>query len=642
METMKRIWKMGVTAVCLCVAVVQVVAQPRVFEHPGLTYTRADLDRMKAMVEARREPYYSTFQAMLADNYSQIGDGKYADITKIDNFNGTIGRDGRRALDMAVLYHITGKKAYADDAVKRLNRYNKMTNACSRGTAPLDNGKIFLLIEAAELLRDYKGWKPEDQAAFKKMLTYPFYSTTRSAERFKSNNDDENGVSFYWNIYQLDPGRFGNQGLFAARGLIAMGVYLDNDTIYDRGYRYLLGLTARPDDLPYRPGPPEVVKTNREGRSIIDYTVRWPRTGEQYISDEALHYYIYKNGQCQEAGRDQGHVGAGLGNYVAIAEIAWNQGDALYSHLDNRILKGIEFYYRYNYSGFASFPDQPEPWEPTGYTENEEECTYENGMFYQAMSRSGRWKSLGMASHDRGAGFATGGWKTQALDHYRVRAGLPAEQTLWLQRAYDKMMADYGYENWGQSPNWFYEWTGWGTLTKKLTPWMAGDAGTWTEDGRRVSGMPTAPCTVKAADYDYHPENGERLTYHNKGDRKSEVYRTDGTVEIGCEDGEPYVTQMKAGEWMSYTVNFPTPKGKVVAGMEREFKIYATCRAGASGGRLSVGVDGGKRCGSKIEPGKEWSEHLLGTLKVKCGAAVMRLYVEGGDDLVEVKSLRIE
>ena len=88
----------------------------------------------------------------------------------------------------------------------------------------------------------------------------------------------------------------------------------------------------------------------------------------------------------QESCRDQGHTMGGIGNYTAIAEMAWNQGDSLYGWLDNRILKGIEFNIRYNLSGIMSFPDQMQPWEPTAYTANEEECTFENGKFYQAVS----------------------------------------------------------------------------------------------------------------------------------------------------------------------------------------------------------------------------------------------------------------
>ena len=44
-----------------------------------------------------------------------------------------------------------------------------------------------------------------------------------------------------------------------------------------------------------------------------------------------------------------------------------------------------------------------------------------------------------------------------------MRSGLPAEKYTWLQRYRDYMIERYGCENWGVAPNWFYEWTGWGT-----------------------------------------------------------------------------------------------------------------------------------------------------------------------------------
>ena len=128
----------------------------------------------------------------------------------------------------------------------------------------------------------------------------------------------------------------------------------------------------RKDDLPYQAGPPVQGSLISEDEFKRDYNVTWPASGEEYHSDEALRYYIYRNGQCQESCRDQGHTMGGIGNYTAIAEMAWNQGDSLYGWLDNRILKGIEFNIRYNLSGIMSFPDQMQPWEPTAYTANEE------------------------------------------------------------------------------------------------------------------------------------------------------------------------------------------------------------------------------------------------------------------------------
>ena len=36
-------------------------ASGRTFVHPGISYTQADLDRMKAQIDAKQEPIYSTY-----------------------------------------------------------------------------------------------------------------------------------------------------------------------------------------------------------------------------------------------------------------------------------------------------------------------------------------------------------------------------------------------------------------------------------------------------------------------------------------------------------------------------------------------------------------------------------------------------
>ena len=126
-------------------------AQGRQFIHPGITYTQGDLDRMKAMVKAKREPYYSTFLKLKESPYSSL-DTQVANRggqIREGRFNATIGADGRRAHDLALLWHLTDDEAYARKAVEYLNANSYYTNTSSRGTAPLDNGKIYLLVEAA-------------------------------------------------------------------------------------------------------------------------------------------------------------------------------------------------------------------------------------------------------------------------------------------------------------------------------------------------------------------------------------------------------------------------------------------------------------------------------------------------------------
>lgn len=604
----------------------------RRFVHPGITYTQGDFDRMKAMVEARQEPYYSTFLKLKESSYSSLDAPVVNRGEQIQGgrFNATIGVDGRRAHDLALLWHLTGDEAYARKAVEYLNANSFYINTSSRGTGPLDNGKIYLLIDAAEMMRDYSDWKPEDQQRFKDMLVHPGYSNTEDFSAKYANywDDSKNGVTFYWNIYNFDAARFGNQGLFAARSMMAMAIYLDNEIMYDRAYRYLLGMKHREDDLPYPSGPAiSSEEPIRISSAMIDYKLEGRKKEIQdYGYDEQLQYYIYPNGQCQESSRDQAHVLAGLHNYVAIAEMAWNQGDSLYSSLNNRLLLGLEWNYRYNLSEIQSYEDQRIPWEPTGVTKDINEVTLDNGKYLQIKSRSGRWESVNISSHGRGDVSGTGGTREMALAHYAVRSGLPVEKYTWLQRYRDYMIEHYGCENWGVAPNWFYEWTGWGTLTKRLTPWMAGEPVIFV-DGQRISGIHKLPSCIQAADYDYYclSENPEGHTYHNIGNKRGSDYRPDGAVELLKVDDEYVVTQVEDGEWMNYTVKVPET---------RAYTVFVTYKA-KSAPVFSVAFDQGRGTKTVILPvSEQWKEQKIGELTLTAGACVLRLSIQkSGKDL---------
>ena len=604
----------------------------RRFVHPGITYTQGDFDRMKAMVEARQEPYYSTFLKLKESSYSSLDAPVVNRGEQIQGgcFNATIGVDGRRAHDLALLWHLTGDEAYARKAVEYLNANSFYINTSSRGTGPLDNGKIYLLIDAAEMMRDYSDWKPEDQQRFKDMLVHPGYSNTEDFSAKYANywDDSKNGVTFYWNIYNFDAARFGNQGLFAARSMMAMAIYLDNEIMYDRAYRYLLGMKHREDDLPYPSGPAiSSEEPIRISSAMIDYKLEGRKKEIQdYGYDEQLQYYIYPNGQCQESSRDQAHVLAGLHNYVAIAEMAWNQGDSLYSSLNNRLLLGLEWNYRYNLSEIQSYEDQRIPWEPTGVTKDINEVTFDNGKYLQIKSRSGRWESVNISSHGRGDVSGTGGTREMALAHYAVRSGLPVEKYTWLQRYRDYRIEHYGCENWGVAPNWFYEWTGWGILTKRLTPWMAGEPVTFV-DGQRISGIHKLPSCIQAADYDYYclSENPEGHTYHNIGNKRGSDYRPDGAVELLKVDDEYVVTQAEDGEWMNYTVKVPET---------RAYTVFVTYKA-KSAPVFSVASDQGRGTKTVILPvSEQWKEQKIGELTLTAGACVLRLSIQkSGKDL---------
>lgn len=461
----------------------------RTFVHPGLSYTDADFTRMRAMIASGKQPYVKTFEALKASGYSNPAQGvpERGSQIKEGAFNNMVGIDGRKAHDLALLWKLTDDTRYADKAVEFLNANSYYTNTSARGTGPLDNGKVYLLIEAAEMLRDYAGWKAEDQQRFKDMLVYPGYSSTENQYDLHANSDDaQNGITFYWNIFNFDASRFGNQGLFAARAMMAMGVYLDNDKIYDRALRYLRGLPHREDDLPYVAGPPRTSENpyaldetapeagDKTTTFMLGYSLQGRDNSiEDYGYDEQLRYYIYKNGQSQEACRDQDHAMVGVGLLADVAEIAWNQGDDFYGDLDNRILKGMEWSFRYNLS-FIETPGSA--WEPSQFTTDEDEASFENGAFLRVRSRSGRWESKLPSTKGRGDSFGAGGNREQALAHYMIRVGEKtrasenAESYRWLKAYRDYMMDNFGYESYGKDTGHAYEWKGWGSLTKRLDP----------------------------------------------------------------------------------------------------------------------------------------------------------------------------
>lgn len=527
----------------------------RTFVHPGCSYTESDIIRMRAMIEAQREPYYTAFQALKSSKYSSLTTtvtNRGSELPSGSNYNGIIGADGRRAFDLALLYRLTDDKRYGDKAVAYLNA-NSYYTSCSSGTAALDLGKITLMVEAAELMRDYAGWNKQDQDRFKAMLVYPGYSTKREPSGNKT---------FYWNVYQGDKGRWGNQGLFGLRALMAMGIYLDNDTIYQRAYRNLMGLSHLNGDLAYPAGPPTqgslIPNNGKHDNSSDEYMNVYQNTGKygrqsDYGYDEQLQYYIFDNGQCQESARDQGHTMFGLFEYVHLAEMAWNQGDDLYGALNSRILKGLEWTFHYNLSAVQSYPDQPKPWSPP--------------TFYQYTTRSKRWQFLKVYDKDRGDSYTDGGMREAALAHYAVRAHLDSSEFVWLQRYRDYMIEHFGYESHGKhgldaqgkpsTDNWAYEFPGWGTLTKRREAFMTGDPVTFAS-GQAVYALPNATEGWNAVDFDtYHyGRAGEGHTYHNTTAFPS-FYRQDATAEITLRDGQYTLDGLNAGEWYNYTVNVP-------------------------------------------------------------------------------------
>lgn len=425
---------------CLFGVVLALTASARDFVHPGIAESADDIAHARKMIAERREPWYGCFKALescwSADPGQKVPE--YPAVLESSRCNGTIGQAGRRAHDLALMYRLTDDPRYAKKAAEFLNASSHYAELRDVGTGPLDFGKIYLLVSAAELLRFDANWEKPDKVRFAKMLRDVFYPQIKNG----------------------DIARFGNQGLFAYRGALAIVIFLNDEKGYDRIWRYLNALPRRADQEPFASGPAIADESPLKSTEFQnDYRLRGHADAvPDYGYDEQLRHYIYANGQSQEASRDQAHAACGVFLYVDIAEMFSMQGDDLYGALDNRILAGIAWLARFN-SG---------KWTPSGYTDDEQEATFENGLFYRARHRSGRWQSLKPNPWPGPCFGGPGAPRECAYAHYSRVEGVSKEQLAWLRRTRDaENEKSGGFETWGAAPNWFYEWVGWGTLVKR-------------------------------------------------------------------------------------------------------------------------------------------------------------------------------
>ncbi|MGD9419787.1 MAG: InlB B-repeat-containing protein, partial [Verrucomicrobiota bacterium JB025] len=575
----------------------------RSFVHPGLSHKLADLERMRDMVAAGIEPYASSFAAMAATSRAQHTYQPSSAAADLETNGGTannnsLRNDGVAAYYNALMWFITGDERHAEASIRIFTAWSGVKNIDG---IPLNAGRHWRLIEAAEIIKStYSGWDPDDLQAFKDMLVYPGYSSTTVPT-----GDD---LSIYWRAYQGDPARHGNQGLFAMRCVMAIGVFLDNEIIYDRALRYLQGAPARDDDIPYITGP-SIAETQI---GTYEHFLEYSRTGQEstipdYGYNEVIHNYIYPNGQAQEFSRDMAHGLAGIGIIATMSEIAWSQGDDLYGHLDNRPLLGLEYYYRYNVSFENPFPDQTTPWEPT----------VENGEFIQRLDQSGRWFSLKAnpyLAQNVGEDYLLRGtfiddpMYEMNLAHYRDRIGVSSDNTKWLERGLDLLIADQGFE--GQGTPWDHP--SWGGLTfRRVSP---GDPVRGFSNGTPEYAIHSLPDTIEAENYDYFPLDGEGRTYHdlsNGNDGTS--YRPAESVDLSsASEGDYAISSIEAGEWLTYTVSVPDTA---------DYDISIRYASTAPGGTIRFSFDGTDVSGSIPVPhgspastgASDWQDLVIAT-----------------------------
>lgn len=550
------------------------------FVHPGCLFKLSDLERMRLLVESGSDPWYTSFLELQAEaqaSYNYVVRGNsYTTVSRDSPYTNKSAyeSDVTAAYYNALMWAITQDTRHADKCVEIFNEWKTLTNVQGAGTESL-NGGIYAwkLVEAAEIIKStYDGWSYSDLQEFKDMLVYPGYSDTA----VPSSVNNTNGT-FYWRIYKGDSGRHGNQDAIGWRAMLSMGVFLDNEKMYDRALRYFKSLPGRADDIPMPTGP-SPSGSLRESNQYFNYYNYVGSTGSipDYGYNGALTNYFWETGQCQESSRDQSHTFFGMGICAGIAEVAWNQGDAVWNAFDERLLKAFEYNSKYNTSFIASYPDQPTPWEPTGTN------------FIQRTDRSGRWFSKKINPyHDsdfarisRGTFPGNRPIYEQAVAHFGVRMGKNENDYLWTLRSRDVAINESGYETRGVS----LDHAGWGAICFRRPVLTAGDpisgyvGSTPQFELHKLSGV------IEAENYDWFADDGDGHTYHDlTPTNNGGAYRADAVDISALPDGGYAITDLEAGEWLTYTVYVPATA---------EYGINAVVASTNAGGTLRISLGG--------------------------------------------------
>ena len=265
------------------------------FVHPGIVHSQPALDFVKGKITSGEEPWATAWTDFRASRYADLDwqPQPHAHVERGPSNDPDIGSsefsaDAAAAYRHALLWAMTGEEAHAAKAAEILNAWSETLQSIGNHDARLLVGmEGYEYCNAAELLRHtWDGWPQSEQARFEKMLREIFYPIIKD---------------FY-------PSANGNWDASMLQTMLAMGVYLDDRTMFDRGVEYYL-----------------------HGKG-----------------NGAIGNYFKPTGQCQESGRDQAHTQMGLGFLAATCEIAWNQGIDLYGANDNLLLKGFEYTAKYN------------------------------------------------------------------------------------------------------------------------------------------------------------------------------------------------------------------------------------------------------------------------------------------------------
>ncbi|WP_328524440.1 alginate lyase family protein [Kribbella sp. NBC_00359] len=299
-------------------AVPAAVDAPATFTHPGVGVSRAQLDFVRAKVQAGAQPWTNAFNQAKSSSYASLSRtptpravvecGPYSN----PNLGCTNEReDAIAAYTDALLWYLTGDDRYAQKAIQLMDAWSATIQDHTNSNAPLQTAwSASSWPKAAEIIRYVYGNWP-NSGRFATMLRNVYLP-----EIINGSNSN------------------GNWELSMTEAIQGIGVFLEDKTVYDKAIAL------------YRVRVPAYVYLESDGAL--------PKTKPSQNLDTRDKIVAYWQGQgtfvtglTQETCRDFTHTGYGISSISHVLETSRIQGIDLYPEFGERLRQALGFQSRW-------------------------------------------------------------------------------------------------------------------------------------------------------------------------------------------------------------------------------------------------------------------------------------------------------
>lgn len=300
------------------------VAKPAAaFRHPGVLVTTAQLDLVRSKLAAGAEPWKTAYEAMRTSAYASLDRAPTPyEIVECGSYsNPNIGcteerEDALAAYTQALLWYLTKDRRHAQKAIEIMDAWSASITDHTNSNAPLQTGwSGASWARAAELIRyTYDGWPTSRVNRFKTMLREVYLPELINGAAVNKNGN--------WELIMMD-------------AAIGIAVFLDDRATFDKAVATT------------RCRVPAYIYLESDGAYP-----KSPCGSSKDTPEELVAYWqgqsTFVDGLAQETCRDFGHTGWGFEGAAHVAETAWIQGVDLYSEIQTRMTKALEFHAKYD------------------------------------------------------------------------------------------------------------------------------------------------------------------------------------------------------------------------------------------------------------------------------------------------------